>query len=246
MPLYKRNVYSGNVLEQEVYIIAENVKDIKSSEPKEPPARTDEERAAHRIAASRLRFRRIFNTNFDPWSFYATMTLDDDHMTDDFEVARKILTNYIRRLRKAFPGVVLVAVMGRGKNTRRIHFHLVIARADESAISDTWNAGSIKRIERLREHNYYEGVDRGCDYTGLANYLFDHWTPEQGEGSKRWTSTRNIRQPIKEKPKLIKRRYDVTKPPKAPAGYELKAYTETPYGNQCFTYVRKPIAPLRC
>lgn len=244
MPLYKRNVYSGSVLEQEVYVIAANVKNIKTAEPREPTFRTEEERAAHRKAASKRRFRRFINVNFDPLSFYVTFTMDNDHYVDNFKDADRIMTNYIRRLRTSFPDAVIVSVMGRGKNTNRIHFHAIIARADEAAITGKWNAGKIKRIENLRERNFYEGVDRGCDYTGLADYLFEHWTPEQG--GKRWKQTRNARQPVKEKPKLIKRRYDVSKPPKAPDGYELTGYRETPYGYQCFTYVRKPRAPLRC
>lgn len=244
MPLYKRNVYSGSVLEQEVYIIAANTKNIKAAEPKPPHCRTEEEREAHRTAASKRRFRRMMNTNFDPLSFYVIFTIDNDHYVDNFKDADRIMNNYIRRLRTSFPDSVIVAVMGRGKNTNRIHFHAVIARADEAAIVGKWNAGKIVRIEHLREHNFYEGVDRGCDFTGLADYMFEHWTPEQG--GKRWKQTRNVRQPIKEKPKPIRRRYDVSKPPKAPDGYELTGYYETPYGYQCFTYVRKPKAPMRC
>lgn len=70
----------------------------------------------------------------------------------------------------------------------------------EETISGKWNDGSVIHIRHLREHNYYNGVDYGQDYTGLADYLFNHWTPEQG--GHRWKATRNLRQPEKEAPTL--------------------------------------------
>lgn len=75
----------------------------------------------------------------------------------------------------------------------------------EETISGKWNDGSVIHIRHLREHNYYNGVDYGQDYTGLADYLFNHWTPEQG--GHRWKATRNLRQPEKEAPTLALRTY---------------------------------------
>ncbi|MEI3580623.1 MAG: hypothetical protein V8Q30_11940 [Acutalibacteraceae bacterium] len=70
--------------------------------------------------------------------------------------------------------------MGRGKSTNRIHFHMISDGIPEETISGKWNDASVIHIRHLREHNYYNGVDYGQDYTGLADYLFNHWTPEQG------------------------------------------------------------------
>ena len=86
-------------------------------------------------------------------------------------------------------------------------------------------------------------MDHGQDYTGLANYLFDHWTPEQG--GHRWRPTKNLRQPEREKPKEIKREYSEHKPPKAPKGYMLVESRATKYGYLYFKYVKIPDPPRR-
>lgn len=238
MPLHKRRTYSGAVLEQEVYNVAANTKRLKKAEPKPPPFQTEEQRQRHIELASRRRFERIVNTNFDPRSFYATFTLDDEHLVDNFADAARILNNYTRRLQYACPDLAMVAVMGRGITTDRIHFHAIIKNADAQTISEKWTAGAVKRVDALREHNFYDGVDHGQDYTALARYLFSHWTPEQG--GKRWKQTRNIEQPDKEKPQRVKRRYAIDRPPKPPKGYMLVESRKTEYGYLYFKYVRMP------
>lgn len=100
----------------------------------------------------------------------------------------------------------------------------------------------IKRIEHLREHNYYSGVDHGQDFTALAIYLFDHWTEEQGAG-KRWKQTKTVRQPERKRPTIPKRRYSVDKPPITPKGYMLVETHESNHylgGYLCFKYVKIP------
>ncbi len=103
---------------------------------------------------------------------------------------------------------------------------------------EEWIYGSIVRIDHLREHNYYDGIDHGQDYTGLANYLFDHWTPEQG--GHRWKQTRNARKPERETPTVAKRVYTESKPPRPPKGYILVETKSTKYGYLYFKYVLEP------
>lgn len=106
-----------------------------------------------------------------------------------------------------------------------------------------WNDGSVIHIRHLREHNYYNGVDYGQDYTGLADYLFNHWTPEQG--GHRWKATRNLRQPEKETPTLALRTYTEKKAPIAPKGYKLVEARATKWGYIYYKYVREPEKPKR-
>ena len=116
----------------------------------------------------------------------------------------------------------------------------------KALIAEKWIYGSIRRVDHLRQHNYYEGVDHGQDYTGLANYLFDHWTKEQG--GHRWSMTKNVRKPEREKPKEVrpiqanvpKERYTMDRPPKAPEGYMLVEKKATTYGYLYFRYVKIP------
>ena len=105
-------------------------------------------------------------------------------------------------------------------------------------IKKQWIYGSVVRIDHLRAHNFYNGVDHGQDYTGLADYLFDHWEPEQG--SHRWKQTRNARQPEKEDATIALRAYSENRPPKAPKGYKLVETRTTQYGYLYFKYVMIP------
>lgn len=131
--------------------------------------------------------------------------------------------------------------MGRGRNTHRYHIHIVSQGIPEEVIIAKWGFGKIQRIEHLRKNNRYNGKDYGQDYTGLANYLFDHWEPEQGK--HRWKQTKNARQPEKETAKPVKRVYSESKPPKPPKGYVLMETRSNKYGYLYFKYVYMEQAP---
>ena len=142
-----------------------------------------------------------------------------------------------------FPGARILIYMGRGKGTHRIHFHMVSEGIPEEQIRKLWGMGEIVRIEHLREHNYYEGIDHGQDYTVLANYLFDHWTPEQG--GHRWKKAGKLDKPDREPSTEVKRNYTENKPPRPPKGYILVESKATKYGYLHYKYVRQPEPPKK-
>lgn len=247
MPRCKRRTFSGVVLEQEVFWVGENAKNLRDIEPK-PPIRSEAEKAAYNEKQSLKRFIRNINSNFTPDDYYVTLTLDNEHLIDTFPEAKRIRESYIRSLQRLFPGATLVTMMGRGKRSKRIHFHMLISGVPRKVISEKWVWGRIKNIEHLREQNYYERIDHGADYTGLAIYLFDHWTPEQGKG-KRWRQTLNLQRPDREKPTIPKRTYSANHPPITPKGYRLVETRSTDYGYLYFKYVKivgKPAAKRKC
>ena len=121
------------------------------------------------------------------------------------------------------------------------NIYLIISGISESDIIGKWNDGNIIRAEKLRESNYYNGIDCGEDFTALAIYLHSH-TPDNVKG-RRWRQTKTIQQPIEEKPTEIKRVYSESKPPKAPEGfmYIPQAFQTNEYygsGYMRFKYVR--------
>ena len=255
MQRVKRRIFSGAVCEQEVFNISDRLTDIKKAEPR-PRFKTEEEREQHKIGISRRKHARLVNENFSPRSLYSTLTLDDENEVHTFKEAKRIRDLFVRRLKYAFPDAVIFIYLGRGKNTNRIHAHMLSDGVPEEAIKKQWIYGSIVRIDHLREHNYYDGVDHGQDYTGLANYLFDHWTPERGT-RHHYKGTRNLCQPEKEAPTEAKREYSESKPPRAPKGYRLVEAKTNRYGYMCFKYVRSEDAaeapppnnrkrPLKC
>ena len=234
----KKRTFSGVVCEQEVYDIPDRIKDVRNARPPRPRFKTEEEREQHRIGISRRKHTRLVNSNFTHNSLYSTLTLSNQFEVHTFEEAEKIRKNFMKRIKRKFPDARMMIYMGRGKSTHRIHFHILSDGVPEEAIRQKWNLGNIIRIDHLKEHNYYDGIDCGEDYTGLANYLFDHWTPEQGR--KRWSATQNLIKPEEEAPKEIKREYTETKAPLAPKGYILVESKSIKYGYLYFKYVKKP------
>ena len=238
MKRVKRAIYAGAVCEQIVYTVADNTINLKKSKPK-PRFKTDEERERHNTEIARRHHTQMFNNTFRAGSsLYTTLTFDDECEVHTFAEARKIRDIYIRRIRKKFPEAKLMIYMGRGKNTERIHFHMVSDGVSEDVIKEKWTFGGTGRIVKLREHNRYNGEDYGADFTGLANYLFNHWTPEQG--GHRYYRTRNIEAPQKERVNLIIRDYSVEKPPRAPKGYKLVESEGNEFGYLYFKYVKIP------
>lgn len=243
MPRVKRVTRSGDVLEQEVFYMAPNTKKIRGAAPKPPPDRTPEEKEIFNLKQSLKRFIRLFNHNFSPAAYYVTQTFDDLHLPPDYKGARRALDNYFRRLKYDYPQMVAVAVVGRGRKSGRLHIHCVISGVDRETIKNKWSLGAVSRIEPLREHNYYDGIDHGRDYTALATYLFNHWDKEQGGKGKRWKQTKTIQQPEKDKPTIIKRKYTTSKPPITPNGYMLVQSRESEQyagGYLYFKYVKIP------
>ena len=175
----KQRIFSGAVCEQIVYTVPERTRDIKKTKPR-PRFENEEDRAEHRKRIALRNYVRMFNASFSPTSLYSTLTFDDEHEVHTFQEARRIQDAYVRRLKRACPDARFTIVKGRGVNTDRIHFHMVSDGIPEEIIRGKWGQGPVNRIVHLRSNCAYQGVDHGQDYTGLATYLLNHWTEEQG------------------------------------------------------------------
>ena len=239
----KKRIFSGAVCEQLVYNVPAGVKDVSRYDPEKPTRKRfkdEEERNRHRVEISRKTFRRSVNENHNPSSIYSTLTFATEWEVHTFDEARQVRRNFIRVLQYSYPDAVIHLVMGRGKATKRIHFHMISNGIPIEAIEKKWKYGRIAEHSFLREHNWYQGVDYGQDYTGLADYLFDHWTEEVG--GHRWFQTKNARKPDAEKPKEVRVTggYSQNRPPVAPKGYKLVDMKATKYGYLYFKYVVIP------
>lgn len=234
----KKRIFAGAVCEQEVFSVSDRTRNIAKAQYK-PEARTAEEREHHNRMIARRHHERLINENFSPSSLYSTLTFDNENEVHDWDEARHIRDLYNRRLKYAYPKARICLYMGRGKNTNRIHFHMLSDGIPPEVIASQWRYGNIIKIEPLREHNYYNGIDHGRDYTGLANYLFDHWTEEQGT-KHRYLATRNLKQPETENATETIRNYSPDNPPRAPKGYKLVECVQNRFGYMCFKYVLQP------
>lgn len=244
MKRIKRRIFAGAVCEQEIFNVSDgtSLAAARDREPPPPRFKDDAERAAHRLGIARRRHTLMFNASFDSRSQYSTLTFDDASEVHTFAEARKIRDNFVRRLQYRYPDSKIAIYMGRGNHTSRIHMHMVSAGIPAQYIRQQWREGGVIRIETLREHNYYDHVDHGADYTGLANYLFDHWTEEQGT-RHHYKGTRNLIRPQPELPTEPRVEYSSSRPPRAPKGYKLVDMLTTPYGYQRYKYVRIPDPP---
>lgn len=232
----KRPVYSGAVCEIEVYDIQDRTINIRMAEPAKPRFKNEEERERHKLGIARRAHNRKFNENVGPTWLYSTLTFDDEHEVHSLKEAYKAGTKLWRRLQYRNPKVKMFLYMGYGRSTGRIHFHLVSEGLSPEQIRSAWPYGKNDRIVPLRKHNRYNGVDCGRDYTGLANYLFDHWTPGQ-PGREHYRSTTNLRPPEKDDAKEAKRKYSEKRPPITPKGYRYIGCTDNKAGYLCFKYV---------
>lgn len=245
MKLMKRRVWAGCTLDQEVMVVSDPQDgDIRKARPK-LRFKNEEERAKHRLDRARREFIRRFNETFRAGDAYDTLTFDDAHEVHTFAEARRVRDNYYDRLRRACPEAVICIVMGRGKTTSRIHLHMVTQGVPEEVIRAKWKEGMVLQNEHreLREHNYYpdaEGrkVDHGQDFRGLAAYLFDHWSEEQG--GHYYKASRNMRAPEREEREECRELYTDHYPPEAPAGYQYIGCDTTPFGFVCYHYIRTP------
>lgn len=239
----ERGIFAGAVYEKFIHNISDRVKNVSDYDPekvKRERFENEEEREKHREKISRKRFCRSVHANHDTESIYSTLTFANGWEVHTFDEARQVRRNFVRALQRGYPDAVIHLVMGRGKSTRRIHFHMVSKGIPEDFITKKWKYGEIVECDQLREHNWYKGIDRGCDWTGLCNYLFDHWTKEVG--GHRWFQTKNVRKPDMEEPSEVSdgEDYSVKNPPAAPKGYMLVETEATKYGYLYFKYVVIP------
>ncbi|MCL1855927.1 MAG: hypothetical protein FWF86_09355 [Clostridia bacterium] len=236
----RRDIFSGAVLEIEFFSVSDRVRNIEQAEPPKPRFETEDEREGHRAGISRRYFTRMVNENYSPSSIYSTHTYDDEYEAHTFEEVWNDFENYKRALRRMNPDVKIIAVAGRGKSTGRIHLHMLIDGAGVEEIRAKWKKGRVVHAANLRAHNHYDGIDHGKDYTALAQYLHNHWTPEQGK--QRWRKTVNVKPPERVTVEKNEKRYSVKRPPKLPKGYKLVEAKASGFGGLYFKAVKIPDA----
>lgn len=233
---FKRNIFAGPTCDTIVYTApVRNGVAVKSRQR----FKSEEERAEHRRLIARRHCAQLVNENISTSGYYCTLTFDNDNEVHTMEEAKKVRTNFRRRVLYRNPDAVLFIFMGRGKGTDRIHFHVICDHVTKEDILLSWRAGKVVTISPIREHNKDEhGNDIGRDLTGISNYCFDHWTPEQG--GHYYSRTDNVRQPVMEEPEEVTFNYTETIHPAAPRGFKYISVKQTPYGMLIYHYVKLP------
>ena len=237
-----RDTYAGAVLYKEMYTIPPRLRVPDKTVEIKPRFQSVEERKEHASRMARKRHTQLVNANFRPGDLYLTLTFDQKNECHCYADAKGLTLKYIRRIRRIYKSTVIFWYIGKGENTKRYHVHLLMNGVPEHFAVQKWTYGKIEDVNHLWAHCIYDGIDNGPNFEALANYLFDHWEPEQGP--HRYHHTRNAKKPETSAYRPCRRKYSDDHPPKAPKGYKLVKSISTRYGYQCFVYVKEPKEPF--
>lgn len=189
MAYREKKIYSGQMLEVEIYPISHHqrkqprAKKEKISAPKQKNL-NDKNAKKHLI--------RLINTNFTDDDLAVHLTYTNKKLPKSEEAARKDITNFLRRVnyyrkKNKMSALKYIAVIEYKEATSdqkpvRIHHHIIINAMDRDAVEKLWINGRAN-ADRLKADDY--------GYEGLARYI-----SKDPKGSKRWSSSKNLKQPI--------------------------------------------------
>ncbi|MGG7077628.1 rolling circle replication-associated protein [Clostridium sardiniense] len=190
MPYREKRIYSGNMLEIEIFPISFQERK-HSRKRKEKESLTKQKNLNDKNAKKHLI--RLLNTNFTDKDLSVTLTYDNENLPQSEEEARKDVINFLRRVkryvkRNNLPDLKYIAVIEyreqkEGKKAIRLHHHIVMSGdIDRDKVEDLWKKGRAN-ADRLKADEF--------GYEGLARYI-----SKDPKGQKRWTQSRNLKQPI--------------------------------------------------
>ncbi len=89
----------------------------------------------------------LLNTNFTDKSFYVTLTYDQSNSPETVEEAKRIIENYIRRIKKRQQRIseeTIKYIFGTQTSKKRVHHHIVLSCAlSKDEIEQLWKMGLI-------------------------------------------------------------------------------------------------------
>ncbi len=190
MPWREKKIYSGKILEIEVYPISSK----QQKEPRKKKSKISKPKQKNlNDKNARKHLTRLLNTNFTDKDLAVHLTYNDNEQLPDEEQARKDVVNYIRRIKRYrqknnLPEMKYIAVIEHqeedpdsGKKKKRIHHHIVMSGMDRDAAEEIWNRGRAN-ADRLKADEF--------GYEGLARYI-----SKDPKGKKRWVSSKNLTKP---------------------------------------------------
>lgn len=189
MPYREKRIYSGKMLEIEIYPISKTERSKKRAK-KEKESRKEQKNLNHKNSVKHQI--RLINANFTDRDIVVHLTYDNKHLPKNEEEAMRDVSNYLRRLnyhRKKLrlpPMKYMAAIEYRepeeGKRGVRIHHHIIMSEFDRDLAEQLWGKGRAN-ADRLQADEY--------GYEGLARYI-----AKDPRGSRRWRQSQNLIQPI--------------------------------------------------
>lgn len=188
MPYREKKIYSGKMLEIEIYPISKKERKKKRGK-KEKVSLPKQKNLNDKNAKKHLI--RLINTNFTDEDLAVHLTYTNKTLPRSEEEARRDVANYLRRVKhfrnkKGLPPLKYIAVIEfrepeETEKGIRIHHHIIMNSLDRDIAEQLWGKGRAN-ADRLKADEF--------GYEGLARYI-----TKDPKGSKRWTQSKNLKQP---------------------------------------------------
>lgn len=189
MPYREKKIYSGKMLEIEIYPITER-------ERKQPRKRKEKESAPKQKNLNdknaKKHLIRLINTNFTDFDLSVHLTYADQSLPHTEDEARRDIINYLRRIKHyrkknglsppKYIAVYEFKEADKDNQRIRIHHHIIMSGMDRDIAEELWGKGRAN-ADRLKADEF--------GYEGLARYI-----TKDPKGAKRWTQSKNLKQPI--------------------------------------------------
>lgn len=188
MPYREKRIYSGDILEVEIY-------PITVQERKQPRRKKEKESALKQKNLNdknaRKHLIRLINTNFTDDDLAVHLTYTEGTLPNSEEEARKDVSNYLRRIKhyrkkNGLPPLKYIAVIEYKEHEEnakgvRMHHHIIMSAIDRDIVEELWGKGRAN-ADRLKADEF--------GYEALGRYI-----TKDPKGNKRWTQSKNIKQP---------------------------------------------------
>jgi len=210
MPKYRRKIWAGDVYEVEEFYSPRTIG--KKYERGRRENLTTEEQLKRNLKIARKKLTRIINMNFTGRDYFVLLTYEREITHEE---ARKELSNFFKRLKRyraknGFSPLKYISVI---ETEGRLHHHILLNELEGMSMKDArdilqqlWDRGLVKI-----KHLYKNQKDNR-----LASYI----TKENvRKGAKRWSSSRNLKQPKIKIEEIKETKKKVTLRP--PKGYQV-------------------------
>lgn len=186
-----KTIRSGPILEVEAYPfwhIPQTPRKKSEKESSKTQSNLNDKNTRKHVA-------RLINTNFKKDDLWLTYTYENKHVPADPEQAKKDMTNQIRRMKNWLKKqleyenfelkYIYVTEHTRDGKKVRAHHHMVTNFPNREKAEQLWKGSVRNQSKRLRPDEF--------GFEGMARYI----TKEKGsKTSKRYTPSRNLKQPI--------------------------------------------------
>lgn len=191
----EKKIYSGKILEVELYPVYKSGREIPRRAKKEKLSTKEQKNLNDKNARKKLT--RLINTNFGEGDIVIHPTYRDSEMPSTEQEARRDIVNYIRRVktyrkRNDLPELKYIYVIeckvSKKTGVMRWHFHMIMSKMDRDTAEKMWKYGDFTNADRLQPNEY------GCE--AIARYM-----TKEPQGKKRWAQSKNLKEPYIPPPK---------------------------------------------